>query len=190
VAYKIVVRCKQCGERRLGDALGPACPNCGLMEVVSTIQMEVLGSVEKSETLPTENARTYPGQLMNLAADLIKEKRYPLAVIVVHMACEIAVERAIWEALDARGAQYTKEDRFLGYNLKQQKVRKLYKDATGDNVPSSVGTKTWKAFKTSSNLRNSIIHEGQTASEIDAAASYGAADALLRHLESRKTSSP
>jgi hypothetical protein len=110
-----------------------------------------------------------------------------LAVIVVHMACEIATERSISEAFDARGAQYLKDwvaHLRLGYSLARKDVRALYTALTGDQVAHHVTS--WSKFKGSAELRNDIIHRGRIANEAEAEASYKAGSDLLERLWSQK----
>ena len=140
---------------------------------------------ETRVTLPLEFTFSYPQELMNLARQLIMKQRFSLAVIVVHKACEIATERTISETVDAKGEQHLKRRAKklpLGYNnLAREKVRSLYTELTGGNLPQDI----WIAFKTSADLRNAIVHRGRIANDAEAEASYKACNDVLEHLLGR-----
>jgi hypothetical protein len=46
---------------------------------------------------------TYPQKLLTLAGRLIDEGEFGIAIVVAHMACEIATERSLSEAFVAKG---------------------------------------------------------------------------------------
>ena len=184
------LRCSECGEPFVKD--GP-CPKCGLtsrLTAQSPMSVEFLSTVEAQATLPMEVIRSYPRELMRLARRLIDEHdeyQFGVAVIVAHMACEIATERSISEALDAKGAQYLKDwvmDLRNGYNLNSDRVRGLYTALTGDDISQHIRS-TWSEFKKSAKLRNDIVHRGRIATGAEAEASYKACNDLLEHLVRR-----
>src|SRR5216683_4170697 len=76
---------------------------------------------------------SYPEKLLAAARDLIDKSEFSIAVVVAHMACEISVERAMLRAYKAKGIEYLEQpikDLWLGYNLNNERVRKLYKAVT------------------------------------------------------------
>jgi hypothetical protein len=61
----------------------------------------------------------YPRYLMTVARNLIDQGQFSIAVVVAHMACEVATEEKLSEAFTAKGLQYLKESvmEFVnGYN--------------------------------------------------------------------------
>jgi uncharacterized protein YijF (DUF1287 family) len=187
-ASRAGIRCGRCAEPLTAD--GP-CPKCGSTSRTFTAQSssptEALLAAEAQATAPMEVIRSYPRELMQLARRLIderKEHQFSLAVIVVYMACEIATERSISEALDAKGAQYLKDwvmDRRVS-NLTDKRVRDLYTALT-DNNPAQHSS--WSEFKEYEKLRNAIVHRGRIATDAEAEASYRACNDLLEHLVRR-----
>jgi hypothetical protein len=122
--------------------------------------------------------------LLNLARNLIDEGegRFGIAIVVAHMACEIATERSLSKAFASRGVQFLQDwvtDDLNGYNLANRRIRRLYTALTGDAVHN---TSFWKSFKESSVRRNHIIHGGMIVQKSDAENSYKAANELLVHL--------
>jgi hypothetical protein len=192
-ASRTNTRCGDCGEPIAEPEEGEPkpCPKCGSTLRSLNIPLGELGTefgatADAQETVQTEFILSYPQELMNLARRLIDEHRPSLAVIVVHMACEIATDRSISDAFDARGAQDLKDWVVLrlGYNLANKNVRRLYTALTGDRVADHVTS--WSKFKSSAKLRNDIIHKGRIATEGEAEASYKAGSDLLEHLWSQK----
>jgi hypothetical protein len=142
---------------------------------------ESLSALQKQETVHVEIV-SYPQILLNLARSLMDEGRFSIAVVVVHMACEIATEQALSAAFATKDIQYLKDwiiRRLNGYNLANDRIRSLYTALTGDNVQQAT---FWQEFRTSSTLRNNIIHGGANAAKANAEASYEAGNALLAHL--------
>jgi hypothetical protein len=124
---------------------------------------------------------SYPRILMNLARSLIDEGQFSIAVVVVHMACEVATEQKLSEAFRTRGINYLQDpvtDLINGYNLGNDRIRNLYVALTGDEVHKAV---FWLKFKESTSRRNKIAHEGLTVDKAAADDSYKASDDLLTH---------
>jgi hypothetical protein len=133
--------------------------------------------------------------LLNVARSLIEEggqsadmtiarRRFSLAVIVAHTACEIATERRLFELLAAKGTQYL-EDWVRsalsgGYNLSNDRVRGLYTTLTGDEVQKD--QPFWKDFTDSVKRRNDIVHRGNVVEKVHAEESYKTANDLLARL--------
>jgi hypothetical protein len=125
----------------------------------------------------------YPRYLMNAARSLIDQGQPSIAVVVAHMACEVATEQKLSEAFATKGLQYLEAavtDFLNGYNLASDKNRKLYVALTGDEVHNAG---FWPKFKASATRRNKIIHEGLNVDKAAAEDSYQAADNLLVHFK-------
>jgi hypothetical protein len=63
---------------------------------------------------------TYPQKLLGLAQKLIDDGEFPIAVVVAHAACEVATERSLPKAFDAKGIAYLEgpvTDLYSGSNL-------------------------------------------------------------------------
>src|ERR1700730_15044323 len=104
---------------------------------------------------------------------------FSIAVVVVHMACEISAERAILRAFEAKGIKY--RDDFGGFNLANQRVRNLYNGVTGGDFQKNFSS--WGAFKDSASLRNKVVHKGRTATKAEAESSLKAASDLVAYLK-------
>jgi hypothetical protein len=147
--------------------------------------VEAAMTTPSSVTLQLE-AAAYPGKLLSVARSLIDQGQPSIAVVVAHMACEVATERKLSEAFSAKGLQYLEEsvtDLLNGYNLSNEKNRKLYVSLTGDEVHKAG---FWSKFKESATRRNKIIHEGLNVDTAAAEDSYQAADNLLVHFRSNR----
>jgi len=97
------------------------------------------------------------------------------------MACEIATERSLSEAFVTKGLQYLEASVDLnGYNLANDRVRKLYTALTGDEVQTAA---FWQKFKDSAQRRNNIIHGGTIVGKTEAEESYKAAIDLVAYLK-------
>ena len=108
---------------------------------------------------------------------------YGIAIVVAHMACEVATERAFSESFDKQSIQHLEKPIFefvSGYNLGRDAIRVLYTAFTGDEIQSQP---FWPKFKASSTLRNHIMHKGAMASQLNAETSLAAADALVAYLK-------
>jgi hypothetical protein len=124
---------------------------------------------------------SYPRVLMNVARSLIDQNQFTIAVVVAHMACEVATEQMLSQSFSTKGLEYLKAsvtDFLNGYSLYNKRNRKLYVALTGDEVHKAT---FWSKFKESARRRNNIMHEGLTVDKADAEESYKAADDLLLH---------
>lgn len=95
---------------------------------------------------------------------------------------EVAVERSLSAAFAAKGLQYLEDpvlDFLNGYNLGNDRNRKLYTALTNDNIEQKP---FWPAFKESATRRNNIVHGGAVVGQVEAEGSYQAARALVAHL--------
>jgi hypothetical protein len=127
---------------------------------------------------------TYPQRLLGLAKKLMGDGEFGIAIVVAHMACEIATERAMSDAFAAKGVSYLEDPvtEFLnGYSLANSRIRKLYTALTGDEVEKASFR---QGFKASAVRRNKIVHSSVVAvTKTEADESYLAASALVAHLK-------
>jgi hypothetical protein len=127
---------------------------------------------------------TYPRRLLTMARSLIDQGEPSIAVVVAHMACEVATERRMSEAFVTKQVEYLKDavTSFLnGYSIALNKrTRDLYITLTGDKVQQTL---FWPNFKKSARRRNHIIHQGQIVGAVQAEESYNAASDFLTHLK-------
>jgi hypothetical protein len=126
---------------------------------------------------------TYPQKLLTLARRLIDEKEFSIAVVVAHVACEVATERSLTEAFVNKGIPHLEEpvtELFNGYNLTNNRLRKFYTALTGDEVQKA---SFWEEFGKSASRRNKIVHSAHTVTEAEAEASHKAATDLVEHLK-------
>src|SRR6184192_258946 len=94
-SYRIdsMTSCGKCGEPIIGEAPGtdPAqrkpCPKCG--STTRGFNDEIQETMAATDTV-NATVITYPQNLLALCRMLIDEARFSIAVIVAHMACEIA----------------------------------------------------------------------------------------------------
>jgi hypothetical protein len=127
---------------------------------------------------------SYARYLMSVARNLIDDQeQFSIAVVVVHMACEVATEQKLSEAFTTKGLQYLTEivmESLNGYNLSSERIRKIYVALTGDEVHNA---DFWSKFKESATRRNRIMHDGLIVDKAAAQESYKAADDLLVHFK-------
>jgi hypothetical protein len=126
---------------------------------------------------------TYPQKLLALSRSLIdQQKEYGTAILVAHVACEVATDRTLTDAFKNRGIPDLEDavTRLLsGNNLGNERIRRLYTALTGDDVANAP---FWQKFTESAKRRNNIAHKGALASEAEAEDSYAAARDLVNHL--------
>lgn len=179
-------KCGQCGrpitdESPTGDPRDrKPCPDCG-----STTRILPLRATSTGRAFATADAYvvTYPEALLRVAKTLIGDGQCAIAVVVAHMACEVATERSFSAAFAAKGLQYLEGpvlDLINGYNLANDRNRRLYTAVTGDSIEQQA---FWASFKESATRRNKVVHEGKIANTVEAEASHAAASAFVRHLK-------
>lgn len=135
-----------------------------------------------SATLQAEVV-TYPRALLGVARRFIDQGDFSIAVVVAHMACEVATERRLSEAFVTKGIQYLEAavtKFFSGYNLGNEKIRNFYVAITGDHVHDAP---LWPKFKHSAERRSKIIHNGLLVGAAEAEESYKVATDFLSHLK-------
>jgi hypothetical protein len=179
------ITCGKCGTVLYGESSSGAasdrkpCPCCG--STTRSFAVCVCSQFNIAATIQAEVV-TYPQALLKNAASLITAKQYNEALVIAHMACEIAAERAFAKALAKRPQRTPKEtggDLPTGYNLANEQTRKQYTEVTGDNIQDQP---FWPAFAQFVHLRNQIVHASKKVSRAEAEASLKAATGLVHHL--------
>jgi hypothetical protein len=180
------VSCGQCGEPITGESPGldvaqrKPCPKCGSTSRSYGVESSMTAS---SSASVQATVITYPQKLLTLARRLIDEGEYAIAVVVAHIACEIATERTLSEAFVGKGAAFLEDavtDLLSGYNLGNGRIRKLYTALTGDQVEKAT---FWQKFKESTQRRNNIAHSAVAVTKAEAEDSFMAAKDLVAHLK-------
>jgi hypothetical protein len=90
---------------------------------------------------------SYPRLLLETAKKLLGDGEFGIAVVVAHMACEIAAERAISDAFAAKGLEYLKpavEKLMNGRSLGNPNHRRLYTALTADEIEQQP---FWQSFR-------------------------------------------
>jgi hypothetical protein len=125
----------------------------------------------------------YAETLLVKSRELIDRRDFSIAVVVAHMACEIAAERALSRDFETKGIGYLKDATLSllnGYNLRNERFRSLFNAVTGSEIQKQ---SFWEAFEASAKRRNDAVHKGATVTQSDAEASHSAATALVAHLK-------
>ncbi|MGE5285419.1 MAG: hypothetical protein ACM3OG_10655 [Actinomycetota bacterium] len=185
--------CTFCGQPITGESPGEANP-CEYCSSVSggyphlvILTEAIAGSVGYVE------GATYPQILLRIARFLLgsnDDKLYGLVTIMAHLACEVAVERTLSDALAGKGIRSLEEplaDALNGYNLSNDKVRKIYTSLTGDEIQE---LPFWGGFVRSAKRRDNIIRKGLIAGRTDAEETLRAASEFLAHLSEHVPAGP
>jgi len=178
--------CGKCGAPIYGEAPNgepekrKPCPKCGSTARSFSLKASIRVAVAATATA---TVMTYAQALLLTAKELLSSGQPSISVVVSHMACEVAAERALSQAFSKRGIKYLEKpvyDLISSHNLANDRTRSLYTALTGDKV-QNLGS--WGAFKESSDRRNRIIHGGSIVKPLEAQESIDAATALITHLE-------
>lgn len=92
--------CNDCGEPIRGESSGAEfaqrkpCPKCGSLVRRHSLTPGTGGFIVLGGSA-TLTVTTYPETLLSTAWNLIEAREFSIAIVVAHMACEIAVEGAI-----------------------------------------------------------------------------------------------
>jgi hypothetical protein len=146
------------------------------------------GSGRNSVTLNVQccgdgEALPYPQKLLAFSKSLIEAGESSIAVVVAHIACEVAMDRALNKLYVIRKLEYLEqavEDLLPGKNLGNDKTRRLYFSLSNDPIEKEP---FWGEFKKSVKRRNGVSHRGEMVGEADAKASLDAATRLVEHLD-------
>src|SRR5262249_44391457 len=131
---------------------------------------------------PVSAVMAHAYNLLSTAQRLFNSGDYSIAVVVAHIACEVAVERAMAQAYSAKGLNYLEDavgDLLPGYNLATDRVRKLHTSLTAKD-PTTEGY--WSGFKASSTRRNKVVHEDSIAPQSEARHTLNGTSALVSYL--------
>jgi hypothetical protein len=128
---------------------------------------------------------SYPQHLLNLARKLIDDGEFNVSVVILHMACEIAVEKAIYDWCTKQGKPIPQNlDGYNGYSLAKDKNRKAYTLLTGDQIQQKP---FWQKYKESTDRRNKIIHSDyrsdSSIERVKVEESFSAASDFVAHIE-------
>jgi len=129
------------------------------------------------------NHTTYPQRLLDVAKGLIGTEEYSIAVVVAHIACEVAADRAFTKAFAAKGIDYLEESIrafFSGFAISQGRNQKLYTALTEDQIHKEP---FWGRFIISLRRRNDIAHKAEIVGKPEAEESLAVATEFVAHLE-------
>ena len=188
------ITCGKCGSPITGEVPGiePSqrrpCPTCGSIERKYKVVAHAGAGVESLATVRADapllmEVIDYPRKFLDLTQTLINEKKFEMAVVAAHMACEIAAERAVSRAFAKKSIKYLEKPILAyvsGYNLGNKRLRKLYNALTGNQIQDQP---FWRAFKESAERRNQAVHKGGITTKAEAEDSYRAASDLVAYLE-------
>ena len=125
---------------------------------------------------------TYPQRLLTLAQESIDRGEYSISIVVSHIACEVATDRAFAQAFRAKKIEYLEnaiEKLLPGNNLGNENVRRIYTAMTGDEIQNQP---FWRRFKDSAARRNKVSHNSMIYEKSDAEASLVVAKEFVAHL--------
>lgn len=177
--------CSECGHVITDEASStdPAqrkpCPQCGALTRTVSVSGEICATGDITGSI---KIITYPQKLLATCKGFIEDGEYSISVVVAHMACEVATERALSAAFASKGLQYLENPvlNFVnGYSLANDRNLKLYTALTGDHIEQR---SFWQAFKESATRRNKIIHASSIIDQAEAQSSYQAASDFVSHL--------
>jgi hypothetical protein len=181
------VSCGSCGEIILSEEGNEhpsdrmPCQKCG--STARSIERYMVDRIGISDCA-TAVVIPYPRILLQAAQRFTDGGDYGVAVIVAHMACEVAAERALGAAFASRGISDLEEpvEAFMnGYSLANPRNRDLYNALCGASLQTQP---FWSQFCASATLRNKIIHRGEIMSDkAQAEASLKACKDLLTYLK-------
>lgn len=121
--------------------------------------------------------------LLNMSKHLISQGHYMSAVVIAQTGCEIFAEVTISTIIKDKGLEYLDQpisQLLPNYNLKNERVRKLYTALSGDRIQDAL---FWVEYVKMVELRNKIVHKGKKISMKQAGESHEAAKKIIEHLE-------
>lgn len=179
-------RCASCGfvmtDESPSDDLTQRkpCTQCASLARVVSLHAHCTVHVTASAKI---SVITHPQTLLATCKGLIEDGQHAISVVVAHMACEVATERSLSAAFAAKGLQYLEDpvlDFLNGYNLGNDRNRKLYTALTNDNIEQQP---FWPEFKVSTTRRNNVVHNSVSVSKSESERSFQAASAFVVHLK-------
>jgi hypothetical protein len=158
------------------------CPRCG--STARTVNAYGTGGISFSGSA-VATLILHSERLLETANELLTNGQYGLAVVVAHTAYEVGVERALGQAMRAKGIGHLEDaiDGLLGnFNLGNGKVHKFFTALTGETVTDKP---FWKGLTDSVQRRNAIVHRGLEVTKQEAEFSLQAAADLVVWLKGR-----
>lgn len=146
--------------------------------------MNLAGAIAGSGVGYLEGA-TYPQILLGMAGSLLgrkDDKVCGLAMIVAHLACEVAIEQSLSGSFARKGIESLEEavgDVLIGYNIANEKVWELYVSLTGDEIREQP---FWPGFIEFAKRRDDIVRKGFIAGRKHAVESLKTANELVAYL--------
>lgn len=176
--------CGNCGEPIYNEDSSnrQPCPKCGATKRTYhlTADISVTVSVEADATY-----RSYAQSFLDTASAWIGgnvRELYSMAVVICHVACEIATDRALEAAfgqLGNKALEVAVRKRIRSNRMGRREVHRLYNALTGRNIENE---SFWSKYKESIDRRDSIAHEGALVSREEAKETHAAATQLVRYL--------
>jgi len=182
---KSAIQCSQCGEELNPDGESSTrspCLVCGGMSRIYSLKTH--GEIKSYGHVKPSLAH-YEDELLNLGEYFFQQELFEMAIIVIHMACEFATERAFFVAWRELGLEKVGENVFPfmnGFNLNNDKIRNLFNALYNDTIQEN---HFWQNFQRSAILRNGIMHGRKKAKKTDAENSLQAGKACVQYLMSR-----
>ncbi len=121
--------------------------------------------------------------LLGTSQQLVDQQQYMAAVVIAQTACETFTEVAINAILREKALDYLDEpisELLPNYNLKNEKVRKLYVALTDDRIQDAP---FWAEYTKLVSLRNRVVHRGKKPNKQQAEESLNAATEIISHIE-------
>ncbi|CAM3485500.1 zinc ribbon domain-containing protein [Bordetella sputigena] len=155
------------------------CPKCG-----STARLISLSATSTISLTSETSARVVPHHdlLIEEAHSLLSAGKHSLAVLVAHMACEVATSRVIDAAFGRSSFPHMAEAMlaFLnGYSLANPRIREFYASLTGDDVTR---LPYWAKFQESARRRNDVAHTGRILKQQESQESLTATASFVLHM--------
>jgi RNA polymerase subunit RPABC4/transcription elongation factor Spt4 len=182
------VTCRNCGsvvdeKAKMPDGTNAPCPNCGETARIHNVAGSI---VVRASASATATVVYYQEKLLDLAASLINTNdrlQFGICVVIAHIACEVAVQRYLYQKLKANKLEYLSESLeglFNGFSLIASAERKAFKTITGLDLSKEL---FWKDYHSSVERRNKIIHTGQIETKENAQITIDVAKMLIARLK-------
>jgi len=129
--------------------------------------------------------RELPSRILDRAETLCVDGYAEHAIIAAQSACELACEQVIHAAIVAKELAYMQSslDALISsYNLSAEKTRGVYNALADDSIQDC---SFWHRYKELVNLRNHIVHRGDSASSETARPLIAVARQLVTHVMQR-----
>ncbi len=121
--------------------------------------------------------------LLETSKQLIDQQQYMAAIVIAQTACETFAEVAINAILRDKALDYLDgpiSELLPNYNLRNEKVRKLYVALTDDKIQDAP---FWVEYTKFVALRNRVVHRGKRPSKQQAEECFKVATEMVEHLE-------